>query len=46
MAYPRIGKVASVVGMKKSRFTDKQMPTVVRQMEAGAKMLDLVRRMV
>lgn len=30
--------------MKKSRFTDKQIAAVVQEMEAGAKMADLVRR--
>jgi putative transposase len=30
--------------MKKSRFTDKQIAAVVQEMEAGAKMPDLVRR--
>lgn len=30
--------------MKKSRFTDQQIAAVVQEMEAGAKMPDLVRR--
>jgi putative transposase len=30
--------------MKKSRFTDKQIAAVIQEMEAGAKMADLVRR--